>query len=281
MASVRLIAAAATAAAAACALLLHARRRRRAVRAFAGYYENAYRLLFAYERHFAESQAALPHLQTVLPSGVIENDKALEPKAEKGLICYPYPQSMKPGAYDERRHRPPFVWRRADDGSFGVMQCWPTSYNAKFREEFAITVENPNAAVFSPQAADEFARVCTALFGTGALAKVPLRYCHRRTTNAEHLVYVGVRDALLAFLRATPAAVASLNIESVGLEGFVAGTIDGKGERGTKPFALAPEGEYALYVKRGWETMACVTPMEQFLRDRELLHEVEPGAFAL
>ena len=43
----------------------------------------------------------------------------------------------------------------------------------------------------------------------------------------------------------------------------------------------APEGEYALYVKRGWETMACVTPMEQFLRDRELLHEVEPGAFAL
>ena len=55
-----------------------------------------------YERHFAESQAALPHLQTVLPSGVIENDKALEPKAEKGLICYPYPQSMKPGAYDER-----------------------------------------------------------------------------------------------------------------------------------------------------------------------------------
>ena len=31
---------------------------------------------------------------------------------------------------------------------------------------------------------------------------------------------------------------------------------------GATPFALAAEGEYALYVKQGWHVMACATPME-------------------
>ena len=48
-------------------------------------------------------------------------------------------------------------------------------------------------------------------------------------------------------------------------------TVDGKGNKSTKDFAMAEGEEYALYTKLGWQTMACVTPIHQFMPDRELL----------
>ena len=79
---------------------------------------------------------------------------------------------------------------------------------------------------------------------------------------------------LLAVLRANADIASSMEIQTVSETGFVTGVVDGKGNRSSKDFTLAAEGEYALYVKQGWETMACATPLEQFLPDRELLEAV-------
>ena len=49
----------------------------------------------------------------------------------------------------------------------------------------------------------------------------------------------------------------------------VSGTVDGKGVTGEKEFHMDPS-VYALYIKSGWHTMACATPIEQFMDGREL-----------
>ena len=159
------------------------------------------------------------------------------------------------------------MWRR-DDGTFAVVQTWATSYNDKFRADFTVWTENPDPSRFSPQAAEEFQRACVALFGPAA-AKEKILYCHKTSTN-DRKVYVGTRAVLLSFLGDNAAVRAELNILRVSKDGFVAGTVDGKGTIGTKPFTLAATGEYALYTKLGWETMACPTPLDQFMESREL-----------
>ena len=170
----------------------------------------------------------------------------------------------------------PFVWQR-DDGSLGVMQTWPTNFNAKFKGEFEIAEVNPDPKIYSEEAAAEFGQCCAALFGAPATPgvdsesapPVPVLYCHRASKN-DKPVYVGTCASLLAFLRGQPQVVHALNVISLTDDGFVAGTVDGKGNTGTKDFSMAPEVEYALYTKLGWHTMACVTPLEQFEKDRDL-----------
>ena len=111
----------------------------------AGFVEYARRLLFPYGNYCANS----PHLQTVLPSGIVENEKDLVPGDEKALIAYPYPQSISeenaikflitsaiPGSS-------PYMWQR-DDGSRALVQTWPTKYNDKFKKDFMITSTNPD-----------------------------------------------------------------------------------------------------------------------------------------
>ena len=232
---------------------------------YEGFLEHAYRLVFPFEDKFP---ACKPKLQVVLPSGVIENERVLEPVAGKGIIAYAYPQSMaadKAQAFIDT----PFVWERAD-GTFALIQTWTTTFNDKFKSEFQIATANPDVTKFSEQAVEEFKSVCVSLFGEDAR---DVLYCHRESHN-DRKVYVGDRATLLAFLRAEPQVVAELDIKSLTDDGFVAGTTDGKGETGTKPFAMAPEGEYALYTKIGWHTMACVTPMEQFVDGRDLIGPV-------
>ena len=220
-------------------------------------------------------------------------------KAEKALICYPYPQTIGADVAAPFLGTP-FVWERAD-GSLAVVQTWPTNYNDKFKAEFEISATNPDPSVYSAQAAAEFEKACTALFPpaaatraaspavddgqispktkgfmaflTNPLGTKPKRpsnakpaapaappptvlYCHRAANN-DKPVYVGTAPALLKFLRASPDIVKSLNIVSLTDDGFVTGTVDGKGNTGTKDFSMAPEVEYALYTKLGWHTMAC------------------------
>ena len=232
---------------------------------YGGFVEHAYRLVFPFEQHFAQS----PQLLTILPSGVVENRKVLEPKAEKGLIAYTYPQTIASEVATAEFLETPFVWKR-DDGSLALMQTWPTSYNAKFKADFEITTSNPDPQKYIPQAVEEFGKVCTELFGAPAAEPPQILYCHRAAAN-DLPVYVGTRATLIGFLRRNPSAVEQLNLAEVTDDGFVTNVVDGKGNKSTKDFAMAEGEEYALYTKLGWQTMACVTPIHQFMPDRELL----------
>lgn len=233
---------------------------------YTGFTEHAFRLVFDYGEKFP--QTPLPVLNTILPSGVVENTKELEPKAEKGLMCYGYPQTIPPEKAKELPEtKAPFVWERAD-GSLALVQTWSTSVNDKFKEQFETSLTNPDTSIFSPQAVDEFKETLKRLFGEGALKQESVMFCHRASTNTEP-VFVGQRDTLLNHLRANPEVQKHFNIIDVLDDGFVSGTIDGKGVTGQKEFHMDPS-EYAVYIKAGWHTMACATPIDQFLDGREL-----------
>jgi len=202
-----------------------------------GFVEHAYRLVFPYEEHFAPHE---PHLFTLLPSGVVEK-KDLSPKAEKGLIAYPYPQTIESEKVPEQVRGTPFVWERAD-GTLGLMQTWPTSYNAKFKSDFEIATSNPDPSKFDERGAADFKQTCSALFGERATERTPILYCHRASSNGRR-VYVGDAATLLHYLRVRPEVAKELSIESLTSDGFVANVVDGKGKTSTKAFMMAAEGE--------------------------------------
>jgi len=160
------------------------------------------------------------------------------------------------------------VWQR-DDGSFAVVQMWTTNYNASFKSNYDIWETNPDKQFFSEQATAEFQRACLELFG-GTADECPVLFCHREARN-DHRVYVGTPATLLSFLRRQPDVAESFNIVELLPTGFVSGTLRSDGGRGTKPFHMAAGEEYVLYEKQGWHTMACATPLWQFIKDRDFL----------
>ena len=52
---------------------------------YSGFTGHTYRLVFNYEDNYNVT----PHLYTILPSGVVENDKTLSPAKEGALVAYP------------------------------------------------------------------------------------------------------------------------------------------------------------------------------------------------
>eukprot|EP00929_Paragymnodinium_shiwhaense_P014578 TRINITY_DN12249_c0_g1_i1.p1 TRINITY_DN12249_c0_g1~~TRINITY_DN12249_c0_g1_i1.p1 ORF type:complete len:2149 (+),score=272.56 TRINITY_DN12249_c0_g1_i1:123-6569(+) len=249
------------------------------VTVYKGFTEHAYRLLFPYEDRFDSS----PQLKVVLPNGKLENDKKLRPEREKGILCYTYAQNMD----TEEKAKPyidsPFVWQR-DDETWACVQCWPASFNAQFKESFTISPGQPppdGGDNFQVQAAQEFEQVVKSLFGADALGKVPVLYCHRKTENM-NLTYAGTSEALTELLRSTPNLQEVMRVRSVGLPdnplGFlsVIETPKDKTGKNTKPFAMQPHEQYVLYMKQGWESMACVKPLHQFLRECTFLDVVRP-----
>ena len=238
-----------------------------------GFVEYARRLLFPYENHCTNS----PHLQTILPTGIVENEKDLMPGDEKALIAYPYPQSISEEnaikfILISTSEYCPCMWQR-DDGSVALVQTWSTKFNPKFKKEFTITSTNPDPNVFSEQAVAEFSQACKSLFEINIMDPLPtpILYCLRATTN-NNKVYVGTPAELLELLRTNPIVVSEMNIKELTETGFIAGTIDGKGKTDIKAFTMPTEEvNYALYTKEGWDVMACVTPLDQFLKDRTFL----------
>jgi hypothetical protein len=160
------------------------------------------------------------------------------------------------------------VWER-DNGTYACVQTWTTNYNSSFKSEYTIRETNPDTALYVPQAVDEFQRACLELFG-GTPDECPVLFCHREARN-EHRAYVGTSATLLGFLIRQPHVMAEMEIAEITTDGFVASTVDKNGNRGSKPFHMAAEIEYVLYKKVGWHSMACVTPLEQFVTDREFL----------
>jgi len=222
----------------------------------AGFTEHAYRLVFDFEDRYGPA-----HLTTLLPCGTVENEKDLKAEKGKGLIAYAFPQTMT--AEVAQKHKGlPFVWKRTD-GSFAVVQTWPTNYNEKFIADFNPTTTNPDPVKFKPQAVDEFKQATVNLFGHEA-TRHEILYCHKVTENTKP-VYFGTSELLLKLLHEEADIRKSLDITEMTSDGgFVARSVDGKGKEGSKSFKFSPGKQYALYTKQGWETMACITPLDQF-----------------
>jgi len=248
-----------------------------------GFTEHAYRLVFPFEDRFAPDT---PTLLTVLPSGVVENEKVLKAQKEKALMAFPYPQSISnelaesPGSHqpggsvDSSSGRvlrdTAFVWPR-EDGTSALVQTWTTTLNEQFRTTFEIFEgPNPDSEKFQPQAVSEFQKTMTRLFGPAA-TNCPMFFCHKQTVNASPTL-VGISEELLVYLKEHPdlmRELAILSIDSEGL-GFVADVTDGGGKRSEKHFTMGPGEQYVVYRKVGWATMGCAKLLHQFLHDAEL-----------
>ena len=266
------------------------------VKIYKGFQENAYRLLFEFSEFFPDKS---PTLKCILPSGVIENTKKLKPAPEKAIISYAFSQTISfqnwlkvmcelSKNYNDE-HGDPFMWPRTDIGGrivwpregkrkreeedeyqlpeYALVQTWTTNFNDNFKSSFNIAEHNPDESKFSPNAVKEFEQMCVNLFGEEARGRT--KFCHKQTTN-NNPVFVGTRHQLLSLLMANPHICKDMNILSIFDGGFEAGTVDGKGNTGSKSFNMACDGEYALYIKQGWDTMACATPIEQFMDNRVL-----------
>jgi len=254
-----------------------------AVRVYSGFTEHTYRLVFPFEDKFAPDT---PLLLTILPSGVVENNKVLDPKAEKGLIAFTYPQSIsdecanflveQQGGGDGNSRTlndTAFVWRRAD-GTNALVQTWATNINEKFCQDFEISKGvNPDPEKFSPQAVSEFKEAMVRLFGPSATA-CPTWFCHKKLESTSPAV-VGSGEEVLAYLKENTELmrkVAIASIDSDGL-GFVADGTNGKGEKFEKCFRVTRGEQCVVYRKTGWDTMGSVKPLHQFLLDAEF-HEL-------
>jgi len=261
-----------------------------AVCIYPGFTEHTYRMVFPFEERFAP---LAPHLLTILPSGTVENDKVLEPRKEKGLITFAYPQDISDAAAElpvpqaregnddggsamngpgRKVCETPFAWCR-ENGTNALVQTWPTNLNEKFRKEFEISVGvNPDSTKFLQQAVLEFQEAMVKLFGDAA-SSCPVWFC-RKTLKSASPAVVGFSENVLAHVSKHPELMRELSIARIDLEGlgFVADGTNGKSEKFEKHFRLTPGEECVLYRKTGWDTMGCIKPLHQFLRDAEL-HE--------
>mmetsp|Transcript_81147 Transcript_81147/g.160868 ORF Transcript_81147/g.160868 Transcript_81147/m.160868 type:complete len:822 (+) Transcript_81147:61-2526(+) len=244
------------------------------VKIFPGFTEQTCRIVFGYGETFAPNA---PKLLTILPSGVVENSKMLEPRAQKGLAAFAYPQSM-----DVEIARgfceTPFVWKR-EDGTHCLIQSWPITINDKFRSDFEISVgTNPDPARFHPQAAVEFKESMSKLFGE-TVSDDQIMFCHKCTVS-DSPVLVGKSEDIMRGLREYPQLMHELAIARIETDlCFVAAGTTGNGESFEKEFHLAPGVESVVYRKDGWETMGCSKPYEQFEREAEL-HTVTQGGMS-
>ena len=242
-----------------------------AVRVYHGFTEHTYRLVFPFEDRFAPDK---PHLFTIVPSGIVENSKVLEPQKEKGLIAFAYPQSIadeltwlpvgqQPGSTVESSaakngnnnclRDTAFIWRRQDNTN-ALVQTWPTNLNEKFRQDFEISEgPNPDSAKFQHQAVSEFKEAMVKLFGPTA-ASCPILFCHKQLASTSPAV-VGLGEEVLAHIKEHPDLMRELAIASIDSDslGFVADGTNGKGQKFEKHFRLTPREKCVVYRKVGWE----------------------------
>ena len=247
------------------------------VSAYEAFTEHTYRLVFPHEDHFAKTPE--PPLLTILESGVIESVKILRCQKGKGLIAYGFRQSLD----DKTAHtkveadsplkgaeycETPFVSKR-EDGTFCLVQTWPVSYNEKFKTDFKIFSSNPDPKKFDPQAVTEFKECMQRLFGEDA-SRLPVLFCHKSLVNVGP-IFLGKAENLIELLERYPEKMQELAIKEVSSKSlsFVSDGIDGEGKRFEKTFTMAALDDYVMYKKVGWETLGCVKPKEQFLRESE------------
>ena len=246
------------------------------VSVYDGYSEEASRLVYHYGDNF-QHLTKEPEQRTFLPSGISENepkgvtihvadDEPLDKLKTRGLVSYPYPQQvpMKAGhAIITELGNESYVYKRAN-GEYGLSQIWPIKVNEQFQKSFTVSIDphNPDPTIFHPQAVEEFKRTLNILFGPGATSKCPILYAKNSKINKKPL-YKGTAEALQLFLRNNPRACARLKIVKLFPGGFVTVTSTPKKDS-FKHYDFTPKEMYYLYVKQGYETMACIKIASQF-----------------
>jgi len=246
------------------------------VKKYAGFKEHAYRLLFPFEDKFP---GMTPDLLTILPSGVIENSKTLEAEKERGLIAYTHAQFVEPSVAQKIVDNPESSWNTKAYSetpfvttSGGLVQTWPTRFNAKFKEEFERTEATTDTTHFEPGAVQAFKTCMETLFGAGATNKTPIQYCHKVTTN-NFPCYVGLTENLKDHLQKNPAEMAEVGIKELTADGFISTGRDGKNNLVEKPFKMEKNTQYVIYKKNGWTIMGCCKTLQQFNKECEFLGE--------
>jgi len=238
------------------------------VKIYEGYTETAYRYVFPHKQQYSDKQKELQNLITILPSGKRENDEKLLHNDEAGLISYTRCQTMEDEELAKRLFDvDPFVWLR-ENGSFAVVQTWPVEINAKFKETFE-QVETVDAEHFDPTAMNEFKRSMKKLFKLQENEDVEVMSVKRNNENGQP-VYVGKGDALMAMLRISEEIRNSLMITSLAEPDGLECQWTCEDRKGTRVWHMDLTLEYCLYLKQGWDTMACVKPKEQFDWDSKL-----------
>jgi len=199
---------------------------------------------------------------------------------DKALVAFPTLQTMPPEAAAEHANTVPnsqFVWRR-EDGTFAVAHCWPVKYNAHFRKTFECSEENPDEKIFVPGAAAEFRESMRRTF-TAEADKVPIIYATKTKRNP-YLVLAGKRDALVDFLRSCPDVQAAMGICRVVEDGFYASIqVNGKvTPTAPKLFRLPADKDSVVYLKAGFEKMACAKPLDLFVEECTLGPQLDLGS---
>jgi len=247
---------------------------------YKGFRETACRLVFPYETKF---EGRTPDLLTILPNGVIENWKKLEPKEGQGLIAYTYAQFTSEDLAQKQVDKDGSQWKGTEycktpfvdyyDGKCYVVQTWPTRFNKDFKESFQCVLTNPNRLQFEEAAVETFRECVETLFGAGATQTAPILYCTKVTTN-ESPCYVGTTQALKAYFDEHYDAMKEVGIkEFLSDSSFMSEGKDGKEppERIEKEFKMKRGTKYVIYKKTGWETMGCCKPWEQFANESEFI----------
>jgi len=204
--------------------------------------------------------------------------KASEAKIKlRGVVTYPFAQSIA----DESEARKIIVDDKGQhvfarpNGTHGVSQMWPMKINDSFFKGYKVTTNysEVDPTVFQPQAVAEFERTLKCLFGEEATKRSPIMYAKNSKVN-KFVVFKGQAEAIEMFLRQNPEACDLLKIAKLYLGGFVAIVSKGgspeKAKHSYKQFDFTPGEEYVLYTKVGYESMACIKPYEQFVRECKL-----------
>ena len=162
-----------------------------------------------------------------------------------------------------------------DNGEFGVSHTWPIKFNEKFQKDFTCltNIEETDPSVFSSQALFEFQQCVLRLFGPQAIERAPIIFASNKRKNPFKVI-VGLPQDIDHFLRRHPELCDEMKIAKLHPGGFVCVYKNGKGRTGPKHFEYQPNVQNVLYVKKGWEEMACVKPLSLFLQECQFGPEV-------
>ena len=208
---------------------------------------------------------------------------------ERALCAFPMLQTIPlakalPHLAQEPNNK--FIVQR-DNGECGVVHCWPIKFNAEFKKRFRIETYNFDPSKFSPRMATEMKACMQALFdedrgqSLGALISgclggthggAKLHYCSATSWNKKTILS-GTASELVAFLRQHPKLQHAMNIVKLEPDGFTARIkIKGMLQPKEKEFHMASttgREEHTVYIKQGYEEMACVKPLDLFKYDCE------------
>jgi hypothetical protein len=224
---------------------------------------------------------------------------------DRALCAFPMMQEIpKERAKEHVDVKPNALFvRKRDNGKYGVTHCWPVKYNAQFQKNFNVFKKNPDPTRFSPRAAGEFLECMHRLFSPAAASSSSLfrrllcggsvaadsnwvgsNYLRFATSTKwnERTTLVGTAEQIVSYLRARPKLQENMGILRMLPGGFIANIIvNGKVQDTTKRFTMVNDGtQQVAYMKKGWETMACVKPFDLFEYDCKLGVPLEENAEA-